>query len=473
MSNVTWLHLSDLHFRSGRGSEEFNREIVLRALWEDIREQIDRGIRPDFIFFTGDVAYSGRQEEYELAQERFFKPLLEITGLTKDRLLIVPGNHDVDWSHMDPITTSGMTGFLTGRDQVNQFLGPQYNRSQAFAKFEGYEGFVNTFLDGRLDFSPQEYFYTRLFQVRGQQVAVVGLNSAWMSACVRDDEGMPLDQGRLLVGERQLEDALSSTSEADLRIALLHHPTDWLAEIDRFRIERRLGATCHFVLHGHWHVPEVTIRRSLGGQAAYIPAGAVYAHRDYPNGYNFVEFDLDTKHVKVFLRRYNDQGPQGPEWTKDIQSTGERWDGVFEFGLEEPSEDVTVMADKRILLVEDQEEWQEVVQSILVPPDFNVRIATSFRDARAALESAEEPFDAIIINLCLTSDTDYEGVVLLDHLRQTKIPCIVLTGAAAQMRGLFERYHVCEAFVKGRGFNRARFRSVINEVIEGHSEYVT
>lgn len=467
MSKVTWLHLSDLHFRSGSGSEEFNREIVLRALWEDIEEQIDRGIRPDFIFFTGDVAYSGQQKEYELAQERFFKPLLEITGLSKDRLLIVPGNHDVDWGQMDPITTSGMAGFLTGQDHVNQFLDPRYDRCQAFAKFGGYEDFVNAFLDGRLDFSAREYFYTRLFEIRGRQVAVIGLNSAWMSACIRDDDGVPLDQGRLLVGERQLEGALEGTEEADLRITLLHHPTDWLAEIDRFTVEKRLGAVCHFVLHGHWHVPQVTIHRSIGGQAAYIPAGAVYAHRDYPNGYNFVEFDLNTKHVKVFLRRYNDQGPRGPEWTKDIQSTGEQLDGVFEFIL--VNGDPPPERGKRILLVEDQEEWQDVIQNTLVPPDFSVQVAASLKEARAMLEATDVPFDLIIINLCLSGDDDFQGQILLDHLCDTDTPRIVLTGKATPMRGLFDRYHVCEAFVKGKGFNWAEFCKSVNKAIEGHS----
>jgi len=97
MSNIiTWLHLSDLHFKSGKEAEQFNRKIVLDSLWIDIRKQIQKGLKPDFIFFTGDVAFHGKKDEYDLAIEQFFEPLLKHTGLSKDRLFIVPGNHDID-----------------------------------------------------------------------------------------------------------------------------------------------------------------------------------------------------------------------------------------------------------------------------------------------------------------------------------------------------------------------------------------
>src|SRR5512136_1761631 len=100
MTQITWLHLSDLHFKSGRQFEEFNQKIVLEALWRDIERHINQGLKPDFVVFTGDAAYHGVKDEYDLAVKYFFDPILKVTGLSKDRLFLVPGNHDVNWSEI-------------------------------------------------------------------------------------------------------------------------------------------------------------------------------------------------------------------------------------------------------------------------------------------------------------------------------------------------------------------------------------
>jgi predicted phosphodiesterase len=336
MSKVTWLHISDLHFKSGKAFEEFNRNTVLKALWRDIKKQIASGLKPDFVLFSGDVTYHGKEEEYKLAWKKFFKPLLDATELSIDRVFVVPGNHDVDWGKIDFVLATGMQNLRMDRNQANQFLSAEQDRTHAFGKFHAYAEFINTYFSGTLTFSEIEYFYTRRIEIDGHTLAILGLNSAWMSACMKDSGGNVLDQGNLLIGERQLEEALGESEKPekpDLRIALFHHPLDWLHETDRFHIEKRLNANCDFVLHGHWHIPQVKVQSSLAGSAVYIPAGAVYASRDYLNGYNLVQLDLDSWQGKVYLRRYNDDGPAGPEWIKDIQSTGGDRDGMVDFGF--------------------------------------------------------------------------------------------------------------------------------------------
>ena len=258
MAVVTWLHLSDLHFKSGKASEKFNREIVLKALWRDIKKQAASGLEPDFVVFTGDVAYHGRANEYKAAWKKFFEPLLSVTDLFNDKVFVVPGNHDVDWDKIDFVIANGMFGLRTDSDQINQFLSAEQDRTYAFRKFDAYAEFVNTYFAETSAFNETDYFYTHSIEIQGnRRLAIMGLNSAWMSACVKDARGGMLDQGNLLIGERQLEEALDQTEKPEkpgIRIALLHHPLDWLHEADRFRIQKRLNASCDFVLHGHWHV---------------------------------------------------------------------------------------------------------------------------------------------------------------------------------------------------------------------------
>ena len=467
MGIVTWLHLSDLHFIAGAEFESFNQKVVLDALWDDVRHQVVNGLKPDFIIFTGDVAYHGKQDEYDLARDLFFEPLLIASGLTKDRLFVIPGNHDIDWSEMDPIVSAGMGKLLTNRDQINQFLSSSQQRSFAFTKFRAFAAFMDSYFGKTPSFSDGHYFSVGVVETldHSHKIGVLGLNSGWMSACVRDAQGSALDQGNLFVGERQLDEALKElgkSGKVDLLVACLHHPVDWLNQDDRFRIERQLATKCDFVLHGHWHEQQVKIVQSLDGQVVYIPAGAVYAQRDYPNGYNIVQVDLRSRKAKVHLRRYNDQRT---EWTKDIFATGEEGDGKVELSLSkrvlgEESLDAP-MNSRKILLVENDPVWQEIVQSILIAPDFMIRTAISYAEARSLLQTS---FDVIIVNLCLHGDSDFEGVALLEALGD-RVPCIVLTGSATSTRGLYERYGIFEVFVKGRTFNRAEFLATVKRAL--------
>ena len=70
--SVSWLHISDFHIRGG---DPYDRDIVLRALIRSVSDYRMRGRAPDVIFATGDIAHSGKAEEYQRA-ERFFDDLL-------------------------------------------------------------------------------------------------------------------------------------------------------------------------------------------------------------------------------------------------------------------------------------------------------------------------------------------------------------------------------------------------------------
>jgi 3',5'-cyclic AMP phosphodiesterase CpdA len=95
MATLTWLHLSDWHQQGA----DFDRDVVRDALIADLagRAAIDPSLaRVDFVAFSGDLAWTGRPEEYEAAQREFLDPVLAAVDLQPDRLVLVPGNHDLD-----------------------------------------------------------------------------------------------------------------------------------------------------------------------------------------------------------------------------------------------------------------------------------------------------------------------------------------------------------------------------------------
>jgi predicted MPP superfamily phosphohydrolase len=328
-NTLTWLHLSDLHMRR---DELDNLRVVLDALWEDLPAQIDELGGLDFIAFTGDIAHSGEAEEYALAEKHFFGRLLEVTDLTADKLVIVPGNHDVDWDLVSLINPD-IPFSLTSRDEVAALLRNDARRRLLFQSMANYAQFIQRFFakspDHQMLHDPL-YSYVQPIASETPSVALIGLNSAWLSGFHKNSRGNVADRGNLLIGDRQVGDALKKAENATVRIALVHHPPSWLKEFDEGDVKRWLRAGCHFVLLGHLHVPEFIQEKALGGETIDIPAGTIYESREWLNGYNLVQLNFDTGRGKIILRRYSEQRR---EWVKDVQSTGDQWGGLVEFEL--------------------------------------------------------------------------------------------------------------------------------------------
>ncbi len=67
INSITWVHLSDLHFRASV-LHTWDQDIVTKNLLDDLEKQIsDSDLKPDFILVSGDIAFSGHPSEYETA----------------------------------------------------------------------------------------------------------------------------------------------------------------------------------------------------------------------------------------------------------------------------------------------------------------------------------------------------------------------------------------------------------------------
>jgi len=320
MNTLTWLHLSDLHFRA---SQAYNSNVVLKALLRDIRERIQKdGLRPDFIAVTGDIAFSGHPAEYALARA-FLDDLLAATDLPRERLFLVPGNHDANRS-LVTLGVKAIGAALTDRESANTLLTTLEDRQRVMARFKGYAEFVNDDLP-HLAFDDERYFYVRTPDMAGQPVALLGLNSAWLCASDKDKAD------GLLIGERQARAALEQAEGAALKIALLHHPFDWLREFDQNDSAAMLTDGCDFILQGHLHRTAATQLTTPDSAAMILACGACYETRDFPNMYNWVQLDLAAGAGAVYLRRYSPE--RGGFWAKDTLTYRNVQDGVYSFSL--------------------------------------------------------------------------------------------------------------------------------------------
>ncbi|RJF84570.1 metallophosphoesterase [Azospirillum cavernae] len=326
MNHISWLHLSDWH----QSGVNFDRKVLRDKLLADIESR--SGIDPrlesiDFVVFSGDAAHNGAEAELAAIRDQLFKPLLNLLNLSPDRLFLVPGNHDLDRGAIKDFLSAELQAPLTKDADVQKWLGDAERLGHVLRPFRAYADFVTQYT-GQL--SPA-YASVKRLTLAGRSVALLGFNSAWM--CARNKvDGQVRDHGHLVVGEPQIHDALAATADSDLRIVVLHHAFEWLAEFDRARVESRLKDEADIILWGHEHRPQVRHEMGTDGQCLIVPAGAAFDGRvannpRYTNAYNFVALDLDAGRGVVHLRRWNDSKTR---WAKDTDSCE---DGRFDVAL--------------------------------------------------------------------------------------------------------------------------------------------
>jgi len=159
---ITWLHISDFRIRGG---DPYDRDVVLRALVKSVADFCKRKRVPDLIFATGDIAYSGKADEYKLAT-KFFDDLPDGADQKKNRLFIIPGNHDADRN-----LGIGLARTLESREQSDAYFGPAVPKSHLTQKLGAFLQWHNRyFKDIRVMPETSTCGPFQVVEIRGHQV---------------------------------------------------------------------------------------------------------------------------------------------------------------------------------------------------------------------------------------------------------------------------------------------------------------
>lgn len=293
---LTWLHLSDFHFRE---KTAWSQDVVLRSLLEDVRARYAGESAPDLLFLTGDIAFSGKRGEYHLA-EAFVAELLAELKMLPERICLVPGNHDIDLDREEDAFV-GARATLKNTEEVDRFFAKEGRRKTLFARQEAFRAFVNRIAPpSGGPITPSSYAHQRLIRVGAIQVRALLLDSAWLS------QGGPADAGSLVLGERQIIDCTSNSSDPScLTFALLHHPFSWLTEFEQLSIENLVMEHADICLRGHVHSPDMRVIDRSEERLATFTAGAAFTKRTADNTYVWCSLDLQTGSGEHVVHRYN------------------------------------------------------------------------------------------------------------------------------------------------------------------------
>ena len=283
MRAITWLHVSDFHLRK---SEAWPQKAVLSAMLEDIRRRCDAGVVVDFVLATGDLAFSGEEAEYDLVAG-FFDELSAATGLPCDKVFCVPGNHDVQRERYKTLF-AGARQKLQSENDVYAFLSDAEEHKVLLLRQEGFSEFQErVFAKQTRTRTTDDLGYVSLLEIDDLRVAIIGLNSAWLS------EGGSSDERQLLLGEPQVVGAIDIAvcAAPHIVIGMQHHPFDYLKRFDQQSTQRRLEDACHIFHCGHLHEPDAVQAVTRSGKCLILAAGASYESRVFRNAYSIVMLD--------------------------------------------------------------------------------------------------------------------------------------------------------------------------------------
>lgn len=270
------LHLSDLHFTESSQAPQWHTQILL-----DLKNQMQIKELAGVVI-SGDITHHASAEQYGHAQ-RFLEMLRKTFKVAPQQLVIVPGNHDVNWN----LTDHGGDGMAPFASFYQAACGGSYP----------------------LDSAEQ----ATLHHFPDLNLLTLGLNSAWKTDRANSKRAglHPSAFGHALGQIVETEDY-----QKCIKLAVWHHPASELLPdggLDGAVLQQLAQAGFRLVLHGHVHHADNLnfryYRSSPFGNVEILTAGTFGAPTRellprYPFQYQVLEFAGDT--LTVHTRKRED-----------------------------------------------------------------------------------------------------------------------------------------------------------------------
>ena len=449
MRTVRWLHISDLHMRE---AEDAPQQTVLATMLEDISRRRATGAQVDFVVVTGDLAFSGKRSEYELVAA-FLRDLVASVGVSPDKVFCVPGNHDVQ-RERSKMCFRGARYEIQSEGDVYRFLADDEERKDLLRRQENYRAFEACFLaEQDREYTDDRLGYVAKVRLDDLRIAIIGLNSSWLS------EGGASDEGKLLIGESQVKSAIDIAKAyvPHIVLSLQHHPFDLLHRFDRRPVQRCLEEACDFVHCGHLHDPNVSEVVVERGRSITITAGASFESRGFRNTFTTVEFDPLAGRTEVVFVEYN---PQTSAYEYESRKR-------LDHPIDGPSNcTVEELADAIDLYCSDAGDLSGYLSSLLLGLSSDVPIASNgavvFGNWDLIESISDAPFKSVAVNL--------RGVgraVRLLHGSKSLAEILTAHGNpirpfVGRLKALSEQEPVVKDYLKMQNKVRARRRPVGN-----------
>ena len=286
--SAVFVHISDIHFGQERDQRVHIHNDVKRQLIADAKRVVRGDLKATAaaILVTGDIAFSGVEEQFKVAGE-WLDLLADAVGCPQNQVQMVPGNHDLDRNktsrsaqHLLDLIRAG------GPAEYEEVMSNPTDRAALFARFEDYERFCYGYrceLDGEAKAATN----LQITLAPGRSVRFIRMNSSLL--CTGEERH---DEPELVLGERQF---IIDRDDGVENIVLIHHPLNWYK--DSADVKTYIDSRARILITGHEHQPDVKVEEvGEGADLMMLAAGATVPFRSnaiYTFTYNVIELEWD------------------------------------------------------------------------------------------------------------------------------------------------------------------------------------
>ena len=302
MNYINILHLSDVHLKPEATVQGYNQSVVLEALVASVAQLADSAEKPDILIFSGDLVNAADDNIFDDIKT-IIERLALAAGLDNDRTIICFGNHDASRNAIGPAIPliQDFRSQAKTADGANELcLEPRFNRHVGNV-FGSIATLNRTF--GKTNEVSQN-FLTSSYRLDRIGLGVVTVNSSSLSGAGLTPDLS--DERNLFIPEMFLDKALKGLPDHLTKIVIGHHPLSFLNKQNEITIKTLIQKKAIAYLSGHMHRAMPEFISSPQGETAYIQSGALYAGRDWWNGYGLISIDPDAPHFpRVLYKKWH------------------------------------------------------------------------------------------------------------------------------------------------------------------------
>lgn len=351
MGKINILQISDLH-RSR--ANQVRTPALLDSISTDLLYQMHEVERIDIIAVCGDIVQGVRSADiarvseidtqYAKASDFLVQLCDKFVEGDRERVVIVPGNHDVSWPHSENSMRLKSMNLESGERKlfiqglIREMRAPEYMTRWSWdelcfmeiqeqivytERMELFRQFYNSFYNDLRTYSATPDSQFSIHDYPKLNITVLGLNS-----CDSLDHCNPIGRFNPDALAKSLTELKKPLYNQRVKIAVWHHglygPPYQSDYIDPLSMQNLIVNRFSIGLHGHQHVPDFVAELGRFGHESkmlVIGAGTLCGTSEalppgQMRGYNIISFDIDSKSVRLYPREMKQSSFEAPVWGK-------------------------------------------------------------------------------------------------------------------------------------------------------------
>lgn len=305
---IKFVHISDFHLNNTTLNDwnDFIKKPFIKLLKDNFEEY------PPVIICTGDLLDKGGvdferiEKGFNIFKQQIIMPIIEELNIPIYHFICIPGNHDIDRCADNKIEQLGLVQLLLeGEKSVHQYVeNLSISNPKSSKRVLAYKHFENNLYGNNNNVKLSYLGSTFVLNINGFSIGVAGFNSVWN--CINDADR----KNGIYISESQYNQCKSDIEQCDLKIALLHHPLDWL-EKESNTIQCWIRNDYDILLCGHVHMSDTSVTTKIYG-SLFIDKAPSFENDirggiggAFANGVNIIEVDDEKTIISLNEYKYN------------------------------------------------------------------------------------------------------------------------------------------------------------------------